>query len=250
MPPRLEVIGLEGLPEVRPGDDLTALVREAADGAGGLRDGDVLVLAQKIVSKAEDRFVDLRDVRPDDRARRIAAQCDKDPRQVAVILSESAEVLRHRPGVLIVRHRLGHVLANAGIDASNVPQMNGSERVLLLPEDPDGSAERLRAGLGGRIGVIVNDSPGRAWRVGSVGIAIGVAGVATVLDLRGRRDRDGREMQASELAVADEIAAAASIVMGQAAEGVPAAIVRGAAHFLGQGRTANLIRHPDMDLFR
>lgn len=250
MPQRLEVIGLAGLPEVRPGDDLPALLSEAAGEAGGFRDGDILIIAQKIISKAEDRFVDLRSVQPGERARRIARHCDKDPRQVEVILSESAEVLRHRPGVLIVRHRLGHVLANAGIDASNVPQRGGSDFVLLLPLDPDASAEAIRKAAGAKIGVIVNDSPGRAWRAGSVGIAIGCAGVATVVDLRGRTDRDGRTMQASELAVADELAAAASIVMGQAAEGVPAAIVRGAGDLLGGGRARDLIRERDMDLFR
>ena len=250
MPQRLEVIGLTGLPEVRQGDDLPALLLAAADAEGGLADGDILVVAQKVVSKAEGRFVDLRQVTPGPRALRVAAQCDKDPRQVEVILGESREVVRHRQGVLIVRHRLGHVLANAGIDASNVPQRDGSEYVLLLPEDPDASAEAIRARAGRRIGVVINDSPGRAWRAGSVGIAIGCAGVATVRDLRGRTDRDGREMQASELAIADELAAAASIVMGQAAEGVPAAIVRGAGDMLGEGRASDLVRVPEMDLFR
>lgn len=250
MPQRLEVIGLSGLPEVRAGDDLPALLRQAASAAGGFADGDVLVVAQKIVSKAEDRFVDLRGVTPSERAIRVARHCDKDPRQVEVILSESTEVLRHRPGVLIVRHRLGHVLANAGIDASNVPQREGSEFVLLLPRDPDASAEAIRRSAGARIGVVINDSPGRAWRAGSVGIAIGSAGVKTVADLRGQTDRDGRTMQASELAVADELAAAASIVMGQAAEGVPAVIVRGAGDMLGEGRAADLVRDRDMDLFR
>lgn len=247
---RLEVIGLGDMPEVRPGDDLAALLFTAAAAEGGLQDGDILVIAQKIISKAENRFVSLADARPDLRAERIASQCDKDPRQVAVILSETEEVVRHRPGVMIVRHRLGHVLANAGIDASNVPADERGERVLLLPEDPDGSAERIRQAAPARIGVIINDSPGRAWRVGSVGIAIGVAGVASVLDLRGRLDRDGREMQASELGVADEIAAAASIVMGQAAEGIPAAIIRGADRFLGEGQARDLVRDSSMDLFR
>ncbi|WP_417514860.1 coenzyme F420-0:L-glutamate ligase [Minwuia sp.] len=250
MTARLDIIALPGIPEICPGDDLAAELRSSAERMGGLVDGDILVVAQKIVSKAEDRFVDLRDVEPDARAIRIARQCDKDPRQVSVILSETAEVLRHRPGVLIVRHRLGHVLANAGIDASNVPQDGRSERVLLLPVDPDGSADRLRAAMPCKIGVIINDSPGRAWRVGSVGIAIGVSGVKAMMDLRGNRDRDGREMQASDLGVADELAAAASIVMGQAAEGVPAVIIRGAAAFLGNGRASDLVRLPEMDLFR
>ena len=248
MTTELRILGLQGIGEVLPGDDLAEHLARAAVAAGGFQPGDILVIAQKIVSKAEGRFVDLNTVEPDDRARRIAAQCDKDPRQVAVILGESQEVLRHRPGVLIVRHRLGHVLANAGIDASNVPQQGGSQRVLLLPEDPDDSAARLQAVLG--VPVIINDSPGRAWRVGSVGIAIGVAGVAAVRDLRGSRDRDGREMQASDLAVADELAAAASVVMGQGAEGIPAVIIRGAAGVQGDGRAHDLVRQPDMDLFR
>lgn len=247
---RLEVIGLPDIPEIRPGENLTQELIAASERVGGLMDGDILVIAQKVVSKAEDRFVDLDNVQPDERAIRIARQCDKDPRQVAVILSESLEVLRHRPGVLIVRHRLGHVLANAGIDASNVPQADGRERILLLPRDPDGSADRIRNSLPVDVGVIINDSPGRAWRVGSVGIAIGVAGVASVLDLRGQVDRDGRQMQASDLAVADELAAAASIVMGQAAEGIPAAIIRGAKSMVGGGRASDLVRQKEMDLFR
>jgi coenzyme F420-0:L-glutamate ligase/coenzyme F420-1:gamma-L-glutamate ligase len=247
---RLELIGLTGVPEIRPGDDLARVLTEAVDREGGFQDGDILVIAQKIISKAEDRFVDLDTVEPDARASRIARQCDKDPRQVAVILAESSEVLRHRPGVLIVRHKLGHVLANAGIDASNVPQRGNGDRVLLLPEDPDGSADKLRKALPRSIGIIINDSPGRAWRVGSVGIAIGVSGVASVLDLRGRPDRDGREMLASDLAVADELAAAASIVMGQAAEGIPAVIIRGASAMFGNGKASELVRARDMDLFR
>lgn len=253
---RLELIGLEGLPEVLPGADLGAMIRVAAEqDAGGLRDGDIVAVAQKVISKAEDRYVVLEQVQPGPRAVRIAAQCAKDPRQVEVVLSEASEVVRHRPGVLIVRHRLGHVLANAGIDASNVPRDGqGRERVLLLPQDPDGSAaalrDDLRRGTGADVGVIINDSPGRAWRVGSAGIAIGVAGVPAMQDLRGEFDRDGRELQSSELGVADEIAAAASIVMGQGAEGVPVVIVRG-MRFAGRDGTADeLVRHPLMDLFR
>jgi len=253
---RLELIGLEGVPEVLPGTDLAAMIHDAAErSAGGLRDGDIVAVAQKVISKAEDRYVVLDDVQPSARAIRIATQCAKDPRQVEVVLSEASEVVRHRPGVLIVRHRLGHVLANAGIDASNVPRdAQGRERVLLLPVDPDGSAAKLRHQLEQRAGVelavVINDSPGRAWRVGSAGIAIGVAGLPAMQDLRGQIDRDGRELQASELGVADEIAAAASIIMGQGAEGVPVVVVRGMV-FAGRHGTADeLVRHPLMDLFR
>ncbi len=253
---RLELIGLDGLPEVVPGADLAPMIMDAARrSAGGLRRGDIVALAQKVVSKAEDRYVVLDDVVPSPRAVRIAAQCDKDPRQVEVVLGEASEVVRHRPGVLIVRHHLGHVLANAGIDASNVPRDGrGRERILLLPRDPDGSAASLRAALmqasGVDLAVIINDSPGRAWRVGSAGIAIGVAGLPAVQDLRGQPDRDGRELQASELGVADEIAAAASIVMGQGAEGVPVVLVRGMTFSGPQGTAHDLVRQPGMDLFR
>ncbi|MDF1721038.1 MAG: coenzyme F420-0:L-glutamate ligase [Minwuia sp.] len=252
---RLELIGLDGLPEVLPGADLAGMILQAAAAVGGLRAGDVVVLAQKVISKAEDRYVVLDDVVPSARAVRIAAQCDKDPRQVEVVLSEASEVVRHRPGVLIVRHHLGHVLANAGIDASNVPRDGqGRERILLLPKDPDGSAASLRRALvaasGVDLAVVINDSPGRAWRVGSAGIAIGVAGLPAVQDLRGQPDRDGRELQASELGIADEVSAAASIVMGQGAEGVPVVLVRGMTFDGPRGTAHDLVRQPGMDLFR
>lgn len=252
---RLELIALPGLPEVGPGADLPRLVADAAArDAGGLRAGDIVALAQKIVSKAEDRFVVLDTVVPGPRALRVAAECQKDPRLVEIILAEASEIVRHRPGVLIVRHRLGMVLANAGMDASNVPRDDlGRERVLLLPVDPDASARGLRAGLhaltGVAPGVLINDSPGRAWRIGSVGIAIGLAGLPSWTDLRGTPDREGRPMQSSELGVADELAAAASILMGQAAEGVPAVILRG-LDLSGDGRATDLVRDPRMDLFR
>lgn len=252
---RLELLALAGLPEIGAGADLPRLLADAAMAeAGGVQAGDIVVLAQKIVSKAEDRFVVLDEVVPGPRALRVAAECQKDPRLVEVILGEATDIVRHRPGVLIVRHRLGLVLANAGMDASNVPRdSQGRERVLLLPVDPDGSARRIRDGLaaltGVAPGVLINDSPGRAWRVGSVGIAIGLAGLPSWTDLRGTIDRDGRPMQSSELGVADELAAAASILMGQAAEGVPAVIIRGLA-LSGDGAATDMVRHPRMDLFR
>ncbi len=247
--PRLEVIALPGLPEIRPGDDLAALIREALSRAAlAPQPGDVLVVAQKIVSKAEDRFVELARVTPSEAAIRLAGETDKDPRMVHLILGESDRVLRHRRNVLIVVHKRGWVLANAGVDASNV----GREGcVLLLPEDPDASAEKLQTALG--LPVIVSDSWGRAWRTGTTGVALGVAGLPAVLDLRGRAtDRDGRTLRATEIAVADEIAAAASLVQGAGDEGTPVVLVRGAAALLAaapSSTAARLVRAKDEDLF-
>ncbi len=247
--PRLEVIALPGIPEIRPGDDLAAVCAAAmARAEVTVARGDVLVVAQKIVSKSEDRFVDLATVSPSEAAMRLAAETEKDPRLVHLILGESERVLRHRRNVLIVVHKRGWVLANAGIDASNVGRGGG---VLLLPEDPDASAARLSAALG--LPVIVSDSWGRAWRAGTTGVALGVAGLPAVLDLRGRaQDRDGRTLRATEIGLADEIAAAASLVQGAADEGTPAVLVRGAATLLAAGpatTAARLVRAQDEDLF-
>jgi coenzyme F420-0:L-glutamate ligase/coenzyme F420-1:gamma-L-glutamate ligase len=251
----LTLTALAGIPTVRPGMDLVALIAAGARDTGiALRDGDILVLAQKIVSKAEGRFVRLRDVEPSEEARRRAAQCDKDPRLVELILRQSTEVLRCRPGVIIVAHRLGFVMANAGIDASNVEAEDGDETVLLLPADPDGSAAGLRAGLlqatGADLGVVINDSFGRAWRLGTVGTAIGAAGLPGLLDMRGVADRTGRALRITEVGVADELAAAASLLMGQAGEGCPIIHVRGFPCARREGNAAELIRPPQMDLFR
>jgi len=254
-PPGIRLLPVPGIPLVRPGDDLAALI-VAALGAGGLalNEGDVLAVAQKIVSKAEGRHVVLDEVTPSARARVLAAETAKDPRLVEVILGESHAVLRHRPGVLIVVHRLGLVLANAGVDASNVEAADGRERVLLLPADPDASAARLRAGLQKRlgidVGVIVTDSPGRAWRHGSVNIAIGAAGLPALLDLRGRQDLFGRPLRATTVGHADQIAAAAGLLQGQAAEGLPVVIVRGLPAAGPEGTAADLIRNAAEDLFR
>jgi coenzyme F420-0:L-glutamate ligase/coenzyme F420-1:gamma-L-glutamate ligase len=211
------------------------------------------VVAQKIVSKAEGRKVRLRDVKPGAEALRLAGDCQKDPRLVELILRESSEVLRCRPNLLIVVHRLGFVLANAGIDASNVDGKDGDETVLLLPQDPDESAARMRHAIerqtGAKVGVIVNDSFGRAWRLGTVGTAIGVAGLPAVADLRGRPDRNGRLLQSTEVGIADELAAAASSLMGQADEGRPVVHIRGFS-ISGEGRAADLLRPPQLDLFR
>ena len=219
-------------PMVRPGDDLAALLIAACEqGALAPADGDVVVVAQKIVSKAEGRYVDLAQVRPSARAESLAAQVDKDPRLVEVILSESQRVVRHRPGVLIVEHRLGFIMANAGVDRSNVDPALGAEPVLLLPRDPDASAARLRDRLGAhfrsRPAVIVTDSWGRAWRRGTVGIALGAAGLPALMDLRGRSDLFGHELRVTETGFADEIASAASLIMGQADEAQPVVLVRG-----------------------
>lgn len=248
----LLLLPLAGMPLVEPGDDLVALLLDAVSARGEtVRDGDLFVVAQKIVSKAENRYVNLDAVVPSARALTLAEEVDKDPRLVELILRESKAVVRQRPGAVIVEHRLGYVHANAGIDRSNIP---GDNRVLLLPEDPDGSAAALREGVLRRSGcdvrVIINDSAGRAWRNGIVGFAIGCAGFRPLVNRIGTPDLFGRQLEITEVAVADELAAAASFVMGQAAEGVPAVLVRGAALEPGGGGMRPLLRDPAMDLFR
>lgn len=240
--------------EVRPGDDLARLIGDALDASGEmLRDGDILVVAQKIVSKAEGRFVDLAEVTPSPRASELARETVKDPRQVEVILRESDEVVRSRPGVIVVAHRLGLVMANAGIDRSNIGPGEG-ERVLLLPEDPDASAAGLRDALANRFGtapgVIVSDSFGRAWRNGVVNVAIGAAGMPTLVDARGRIDRDGRVLAVTDIAFADAVAAGAGLAMGEGNESAPVALVRGARADAPHGTAADLIRPAAEDMFR
>jgi coenzyme F420-0:L-glutamate ligase/coenzyme F420-1:gamma-L-glutamate ligase len=252
---RLELIALGGIPLVVPGEDLARTIATAiAAGGLGLIDGDVVVIAQKIVSKAEGRLVRLADVEPSQRAIDLAREAAKDPRVVQLILAESREVLRCRPGAIIVEDRRGLVLANAGIDASNVRHPDGSEAVLLLPEDPDASAALIRARLeaasGRAIGVVINDSIGRAWRNGTVGTAIGVSGLPALLDLRGAPDLFGRRLQTTELGLADELAAAASLLMGQADEGCPAVLARGLPYARREGKAGDLQRPRSMDLFR
>lgn len=242
-----------GLPLVAPGDDLAGLLIAALETAGPApQAGDVLVLAEKIAAKAEGRAVDLASVRPSRRARELALAVDKEPRLVEVILSQSEEVLRYRRGVLVVVHKLGYVMANAGIDASNVD--GGTGHVLLLPEDPDGCCAALRARLeahfGLMLGVVMNDSTGRAWRNGVVGMALGAAGVPALVSLVGRSDLYGRPLQVTEVGLADGIAAAASLVMGEADEGVPAVLVRGLDWSPGDGGARTLIRRKSEDLFR
>jgi coenzyme F420-0:L-glutamate ligase / coenzyme F420-1:gamma-L-glutamate ligase len=251
---RVELVPVEGLPEIEPGDGLGELIARAVSRGGAvLTDEDVLVMSQKIVSKAEGRIVELADVEPGERAVELAGRLGKDPRLVELILRESADVVRAERDVLIVESPAGWVSANAGIDGSNVP---GAERVTLLPEDPDASARRLRAELrelsGAAPAVVIADSFGRPWRLGQTDVAIGCAGLAAVDDWRGRLDSHGAELAATAIAIADEVAAAADLVRGKD-EGVPVAIVRGLARFVtaGDGPGAAALRRPrEDDLFR
>jgi len=239
----IEVLPVEGLPEIGPGDDLGALIAGAVD----LRDRDVLVVAQKAVSKAEGRVVRLEEVEPSAHARELAG--DDDPRRTEVILRESARVVRSRPPLVIAETRHGFVCASAGVDASNAP---GPGELVLLPVDPDASAERLRRRLreltGAEVGVIVSDSFGRPWRQGTTDVALGAAGLRPLLDLRGRRDRVGYELHTTQIAVADEIAGAAQLVMRKTA-GIPAAVVRG-LDLAGEGSAQELVMPAERDLFR
>jgi coenzyme F420-0:L-glutamate ligase/coenzyme F420-1:gamma-L-glutamate ligase len=248
----IEIIPLTGLPLIQPGDPLAQLLGEAIARSGGLRDRDVLVLAQKIVSKAEGRYVDLDRVTPSPRAIEVAQQCEKDPRLIEVILSESSEVVRLRPGLIITRHRLGFVSANAGVDRSNVAP-EGIDRVLLLPIDPDRSAAQIRSALRDRFGidlaVIIADSHGRPHRLGTVGVAIGLSGLPGVEDWRGRKDLFGYTLQHTEVGLADQIAAAGTLLLGQAAEATPAVIVRGASFEARDGSASEINRPREMDLF-
>jgi coenzyme F420-0:L-glutamate ligase / coenzyme F420-1:gamma-L-glutamate ligase len=255
LPGPVSLTALRGIPEVRAGTDLSQVL-EAALGAAGiaLRADDVLVVAQKIVSKAEGRLVTLASVVPGARAQELAAVTGKDARLIELILAESTEVLRAARDVLIVRHRLGFVMANAGIDRSNLAAGTADGDVLLLPQDPDGSAAALRASLNSRLGVapglIISDSFGRPWRRGVVNIALGAAGIPALLDRRGESDRAGRRLEVTEVALGDALAAAAGLVMGEAAEGVPAVLIRGCTFTAGAVSAQSLIRPLDQDLFR
>jgi coenzyme F420-0:L-glutamate ligase/coenzyme F420-1:gamma-L-glutamate ligase len=243
----LRVIPLRGLPELEDGDDLGTLLVEAAARAGGLEHADVLVVAQKAVSKVEGRVVQLETIEPSERAREIAG--DLDPRRLEVILREAREVVRVRPPLVIAETRHGFVCASAGVDASNA---RGPDTLVLLPADPDASADRLRAAVGEHtgveVGVIVSDSFGRAWRRGTTDVALGVSGIAAIVDLTGQLDAAGYELHATEIAVADQIAGAAQLVMGKT-DGIPAAIVRG-LDVRGDGRGSDLVMPRERDLFR
>ncbi|MBF0279683.1 MAG: coenzyme F420-0:L-glutamate ligase [SAR324 cluster bacterium] len=252
---KMTLFSLPGFPLVKPGDDLTFLIQEAlASSKESLLAGDVVVIAQKVFSKAQNRYVDLNNIVPSEEAVKLAEETQKDPRVVELILSESTEVVRHRPGVMVVAHRLGMVMANAGIDASNVDPHEGQERVLLLPKNPNNDCLRMRKALqkifNVDLAVIMNDSVGRAWRLGTAGIALGASGISPLWDLRGKPDLFGRPLLVSQTGLADEISAAASILQGQGNEGTPIVIVRG-LHFPDNGKDASsLLRAKDDDLFR
>lgn len=253
--PKLTLITIPHIPHVQPGDDLAELLLAALHKSSiRLQNGDVLAIAQKIVSKAEGRLVNLGDVAFGTEAYRVGLKTGKDPRLVELILQESEAISRMKPGVLIVRHKLGFTSANAGIDRSNVAQVSGEETVLLLPVDPDGSAERIRQAIAARldvvVGVIIADSHGRPFRLGTVGVAIGVAGIPALWDRRGERDLYGYELQHTDVAVADEIAAAAGLLMGQGAEGAPVVLLRGLDLPQAAGKAADLNRPKDKDLYR
>lgn len=244
----IEIIPLNGIAEVQEGAHLDLLLADALQAAGlERRDGDILVVTQKILSKAEGRMIRLDTVEPGAEALELAEGTYKDPRLVELVLAESTAIVRAAPHVLIARHRLGHVMANAGIDRSNIGE-GDTERALLLPVDPDASAAELAQALG--MPVVISDSFGRPWRMGVVAVAIGAAGLPALLDRRGERDRDGRALEVTQIAVADMIATAACLVMGEGAEGVPAALVRG-YHVEGpDAPAAALVRSEAEDLFR
>jgi coenzyme F420-0:L-glutamate ligase / coenzyme F420-1:gamma-L-glutamate ligase len=250
----LTLHALLGIPEIHPGDDLVQVILSALDANRFvLQEGDVVVVTQKVVSKAEGRLVDLATIEPSPRGLALAAEVDKDPRLVEVILSESRAVVRQRPGTLIVETRHGWICANAGVDRSNVAGED-TEIVLTLPVDPDASARRLREDLMAASGVdaavIITDSHGRAWRLGAINVAIGVAGMQPIDDLRGRLDRFGYRLRSTTVARADELAAAAGLLSGQADEGYPVVIIRGVHYPRGDGAATDMQRPTEKDLFR
>lgn len=251
MPKRFEVLAVEGMPEVAPGEDLASMIVAAAQVSGaGLRPGDVVVVAQKVVSKSEGAIRRLSQTNPAPEVIELAERLGKDPRLVQVVMDESVRTVRAVPGVLIVETRHGLICANAGVDASNVP---GDDSVTTLPVDPDASAGRIRARLeeeaGGSVAVIVSDSFNRPWREGSMNVAIGVSGLEPLADLRGREDDHGRVLAATLVSLADELASAAQIVMGETGR-VPAAIIRGVEFEPGEAGAGVLLRPPERDLFR
>lgn len=251
---RLEVVAVPGLPLVGRGDDVARLAKTALDKAGvQLQDDDVLVFTSKILSRAEGRFVDVSAVRPSARAVEVAAHTQKDARLVELILRESSEISRQAKNVLVVRHRLGFVVANAGIDCSNAVPPDAAPGsgpwALLLPEDPDASAEKLRGAFSARIGVVISDSFGRPFRLGTVGAAIGCAGLPPLWDRRGERDLHGRVLEQTITALADQVAATADLVAGQADEARPLTLVRGLHFTLSQSPARELCRPPDEDLY-
>ena len=248
----VRLIPLAGLPRVQPGDDVAVLLVGALADQLAPEPRDVLVVSHKILSKAQGRIVDLGEVAPSPEAQDLATATGKPPAFAEVILRESNRIVRHRSGVIIAEHRLGMVMANAGIDRSNVP--GAEDLVLLLPEAPDADAATIRTAISARfqtdIGVVIADSAGRAWRNGVVGMAIGAAGLPALTDLRGRADLEGRELEVTEVGFADQIASAAHLVMGEADEGIPAVLIRGLSWDAADRPAADLIREPSMDMFR
>jgi coenzyme F420-0:L-glutamate ligase/coenzyme F420-1:gamma-L-glutamate ligase len=253
----LHLTPLHGIPMIQPGDELAPIIQQAVlNESISLEEGDILVLAQKIVSKAEGRLVNLESIEPSKNACELSQLVGKDARIVELVLRESKQVLRTRPGVIIVEHRLGFICASAGIDHSNVLGPNGQSEdwVLLLPEDPDASALKLRrqleANTGFHLGIQIIDSHGRAWRMGTVGVTIGLSGLPGLVDMRGWKDLFGYELQITQVGVADELAAAASLIMGQSGEATPVVHVRGFPYPLREGSLQELLRPEEEDLFR
>ncbi|MBL6932301.1 MAG: coenzyme F420-0:L-glutamate ligase [Rhodospirillales bacterium] len=251
-----ESFAVPNIPMMEQGDDLATSIVEGVNTLGRkLQTGDIVIIAQKVISKIEGRTVDLNTVTPSSRAQEIASQCGKDPREVELILSESREVLRAVPDILIVAHHTGVIMANAGLDRSNVGSEDGEENVLLLPVDPDQSCKKMQAQLlertGADVAVIICDSLGRPWRMGTTGVAIGVAGLPALLDLRGDNDLFGRELKVSQQAIADELASAASLLHGQGADKQPVVIIRGDFNWdQPEAGAEALVRPKEMDLFR
>lgn len=244
----------DSVPLIAPGQPLAPVIVESFSDAGiDLADNDILVVAQKIVSKSENRYRRLASITPGEEARDFAARCQKDPRFIQAVLDETERVIRCSPGVFIVRHRRGYCLANAGIDQSNIDPVD-DDVVLLLPEDPDASARQLRSEIrqlaGADVGIVISDSFGRPWRLGTTGVCIGCAGVLPIHDQRGQKDLYGRTLQVTQPAIGDEIAAAASLVMGEANEGRPLALLRGLSVIPGNPPATDLIRASNEDLFR
>jgi coenzyme F420-0:L-glutamate ligase/coenzyme F420-1:gamma-L-glutamate ligase len=252
---RIELFALSRIPLVEPDDDLATMIAESlSKDQESLFTGDILVIAQKIVSKSEGQYITLNDITPTNAARDLAMETEKDPRIVEIILRQSKTIRRRKPGIIIAEHHLGYVMANAGIDASNVSMEDGRERVLLLPESPDKSAAIIRRNLetifDARIGVIINDSIGRAWRNGIVGTCLGSAGLPTLSDLRGDPDLFGRQLEVSTVGVADELSSAASLLQGQGNQGQPVVRIRGLDWQASQQTGGDLIREASQDLFQ
>ena len=251
----LELLAIENIPLIEPGDDLVSiLIQTIKEEKIKLRRGDILVIAQKVVSKSENRYAYLNDVAPSSEAIRIAKNSDKDPKLVQLILNESVKVIRQGRGVIVVENKLGFIHANAGIDKSNIESDTDNPKVLLLPKDPDNSALKIKEEIFRqtklKVGIIINDGSGRAWRKGIVGIAIGSSGVEVLLNLRGQKDLYGNALEITEVGRVDEIASAASLLMGQANEGLPVILVRGIPETSKVNNVKSILRDKSEDLFR